>query len=265
MVLAICMWFFSLIYLFLFIGKVTFTIEISTGGAFVCLPIHIYLVLFATPVPVAWPQKPANCTKTFCNELHVLSCRFTSERTDLPAARKPLEASLQGEDTASPQKLPANGSSVLTLEICCPHGIHLACDDFSVSSSEHHQVQGRSDDSTTTSLHWLNVPPITRVMPGRWAKQRSHISVTSSEPRDRYLWNRSLFLCCPGYHIHLQDELLWQLNLGLGMKASLCKPVLALPVIWLGYSWPQKMEEVQGFFACCSATYHWGCQNDFCP
>lgn len=50
----------------------------------------------------------------------------------LPAARRPLQASLQREDTASPQELPADGSSTLTLEICCPHGIHFACDDFSV-------------------------------------------------------------------------------------------------------------------------------------
>lgn len=46
-------------------------------------------------------------------------------------------------------------------------------------------------------------------------KEISHISVTSSEPQDWYLRNQSLFPCCPGYHIHLQDKLLWQLNLGL--------------------------------------------------
>lgn len=32
------------------------------------------------------------------------------------------------------------------------------------------------------------------------------------------------------------------------MKASLCKSVFILPVIWLGYGWPCKMEAAQIFF-----------------
>lgn len=84
--------------------------------------------------------------------------------------------------------------------------LHLSTAKYKVALMTDHHV----------SVSWLNnTPPITQAMPGKWTKKCSHISVASSEPQDQYLWNQSLFPCCPEYHIHLQDKLLWQLNLGL--------------------------------------------------
>lgn len=119
-------------------------------------------------------------------------------------------------DTASTQNLPTASSNTLGLGIYCSLGfilprwfqciLHLNRAKYKVALMTDHHV----------SVSWLNnMPPITQAMPGKWTQKCSHISVASSEPQDQYLWNQSIFPYCPGYHIHLQDKLLWQLNLGL--------------------------------------------------